>query len=269
MTTFSQLLPVAPPPGFELLVRYVDQLATSHGVPLVEVTFQPEGSKDMLDMQNAAVLACTRKSVILQQDGKSNEIIKVGPAHLIVREASIHALVDGGPNIRKLGQTGVVGGLHQAPENPLLRFVTLQGLGEPLGPQHVQTTETTTSLFLQASGALDHLHDKEVFHRDIKPSNMIVIDGELQLNDFDCSCFQQQKEECKNLNAGTPFFSSPLLARSYTARDDWAALVLSFLSLRLDIADKKAALQQAAGLDWVPNVIKECIDKHQLAKVNK
>jgi serine/threonine protein kinase len=245
-----------------LLVRYVDQLAVSHGVPVVEVTFQADGSNELLVMQRAKVLATTRKSVILQQDEKSNEIIKVGPAELMEKEAAIHAVVDGGPNIRRLVSTGVVGGLQHASGRPPLRFVALKGLGGPLGSQHV---DNMASLFTQASNALQHLHDKDVFHRDIKPSNMIVIEGELQLNDFDCSCFAQSKEECKNLNVGTPFFSSPFLARTYTPGDDWAALVLSFLSLRLDIADKKDVLKQATGLDWVPEVVKSCIATHHLS----
>ena len=184
-TTFSHLLPLCPPPGFELLVRYVDQLAFLHDLPVVEVTFQPDNGSTPLDMEHATVLASTRKSLILQQHDTTNEIIKVGPAKLIEKEAAIHALVDGGPNIRKLITTGVVSGLQDGLGDIPLRFVTLEGLGEPLGIKHIENIQ---SLFEQASAALQHLHENGVFHRDIKPNNMIVINGKLQLNDFDCSC---------------------------------------------------------------------------------
>jgi serine/threonine protein kinase len=253
MTTLSQLLPVCPPPGFDLLVRYVDQLAFFHNVPVVEVTFKTAAG-EILDMQHVSVLASTRKSLVLQQDEKSNEIIKVGPAELIERETHIHAVVDNGPNIRKLVQAGVVEGLQDG----ALRFVKLEGLGEPLEVKHV---ENMASLFDQASAALQHLHKNSVLHRDIKPSNMIIIGGQLKLNDFDCSCFTNSKE-CKDLRVGTSLFSSPYLSESYVFRDDWAALVLSFLHLRMSITDKKAALQYALKISEIPETIKSCIVTH-------
>ena len=255
MTTLSQLLPVWPPSGFGLLVRYVDQLAFSHSVSVVEVTFQTS-TGDVLDMQHSTVLACTRKSLVLQQDETSTGIIKVGPAELMEREISIHRVVDGGPNIRKLLQMGVVGGLQDGAQDGTLRFVELEGLGEPLGDKHLANL---ARLFEQASTALQHLHDNHVFHRDIKPSNMIIIGGQLQLNDFDCSCFISSSKECKQLKVGTPFFSSPFLSRSYAFRDDWAALVLSFLHLHMDITDKKAAFRHALTIEAVPANIKSCI----------
>ena len=244
-------------------MRYVDQLAFLHDLPVVEVTFQPDNGSTPLDMEHATVLASTRKSLILQQHDTTNEIIKVGPAKLIEKEAAIHALVDGGPNIRKLITTGVVSGLQDGLGDIPLRFVTLEGLGEPLGIKHIENIQ---SLFEQASAALQHLHENGVFHRDIKPNNMIVINGKLQLNDFDCSCLTSSKDECKMLDVGTSFFSSPVLARSYTSADDWAALSLSFLSLRLDITDKIEALKSALELSWVPDVLKTCIRK--LGKFN-
>ncbi len=52
------------------------------------------------------------------------------------REISIHRVVDGGPN-SKLVQMGVVGGLQDGAQDGALRFVKLEGLGEPLGDKHL------------------------------------------------------------------------------------------------------------------------------------
>jgi serine/threonine protein kinase len=257
MTTLSKLLPANPPPGFRLLVRYVDRLALLHEVSVMNFTFKLDGG-DELDMQHTEVLACTRKSLVLQRTPQCYSVVKVGPTELVQKEATIHALVDGGPNIRKLVATGVVDGVEAKESGPLLRFVELEGLGEPLQSKHIGDLDT---LFCQASAALEHMHSEGVFHRDIKPSNMIIINGSLMLNDFDCSCLRTEREACKRLQVGTTMFRSPFLTREYTEWDDWASLVMSFLSLRIDISNKADALQRALGLDWVPDKMKKRTDE--------
>jgi serine/threonine protein kinase len=253
MSTFSQLLSADPPPGFHLLVRYVDQLARSHDMPVVNVELVSETDGRVLDLEKAVVLVSTRKSVVLQQSADSKSIIKVGKADLIDREARIHALVDGGPSIRKLVSTGRVMGVEAKEADPQLRYVELEGLGEPLATKHSADMST---FFDHASAALAHMHKKGVMHRDIKPSNMIVIDGKLFLNDFDCSCLTDERDQLRNSAIGTQEFASPLFSRSFSPDDDWASLLLSFLSLKTDINQKQQILALAVGLDWVPSNMK-------------
>ena len=73
-------------------------------------------------------------------------------------------------------------------------------------------------------------------HRDIKPENMLLGKNDsLLLNDYDVSCISADVQARRNLQAGTPAFTSPRLESmgpcQYEFRDDWLSLGLSFARL--------------------------------------
>lgn len=43
----------------------------------------------------------------------------------------------------------------------------------------------------QACAALEEIHTKQYLHGDVKPENMLIINGQLKLNDFD-SCVAKE-----------------------------------------------------------------------------
>lgn len=256
MDTLSNLLPPTVPPGFRLLVRYIDQLAASHKVAVCPIALVSQLNVHM-DLTDAVAVVQTRKSIVLRQSPESNSIIKIGPSQLVRREAQIHAVVDDGPNVRAMVSSGSVRGLEEKDQEPLMSYVELQGFGEPLSENHFPEL---SKYWKHAAAALTYLHSRAVLHRDIKPSNMIIIDGSLTLNDFDCSCFAYE-EQIRRAVAGTPQFRNPFLVagESFAKADDWNSLVLSFLSLRMDITYKAEALRQALELEWVPDDMKAAI----------
>jgi len=74
------------------------------------------------------------------------------------------------------------------------------------------------------------LHMAGVLHRDVKPDDMLIINGDLFLNDFDVSCLAGTSEATLRSRVGTEDFRSPLwqAGKRYRAVDDLASLVLSF-----------------------------------------
>jgi len=102
-----------------------------------------------------------------------------------------------------------------------------------------------------------------VLHRDVKPSNMILLHGQLLLNDFDICCSMDDAVATGQLTVGTPDYRSPKLTGKWRERDDWLGLVLAFLSLRMPFpfANKQAALEQALTVPWAPSTLKDAIRK--------
>ncbi len=78
--------------------------------------------------------------------------------------------------------------------------------------------------------AVTGLHMAGVLHRDVKPENMLIINGDLSLNDFDVSCLADTSDATLRSRVGTEDFRSPLwqTGKQYKAVDDLASLVLSF-----------------------------------------
>ncbi len=78
--------------------------------------------------------------------------------------------------------------------------------------------------------AVTGLHMAAVLHRDVKPENMLIINGDLFLNDFDVSCLADTSDATLRSRVGTEDFRSPLwqTGKQYKAVDDLASLVLSF-----------------------------------------
>ena len=265
VTTLSELLPIIPPPGFHMLVRYVDTLCRLHAVPIVNLSFRCDDGK-ILEMDKAELLHHTRKSIVVQQSSSCLSVIKIGPRALMERELLIHNIVDDNSiHIRRCLQAGVIVGVSAGDEKeeektPLL-FLELEGLGVPLERSLVLKNETFESYFNQAVLGLQHLHAKGVLHRDMKPSNIMLIDGVIKVNDFDCSCRLADNTERMRLSVGTAKYQSPFRAKEYTEHDDWISLILTFLSLRMDISNKEQALSSAMGLSWLPLALKACISK--------
>ena len=262
--TLSALLPPSPPPGFRLLVRYVDTLCQLHSVPIVDIAFE-KATGGVVDMSKARVLHCTRKSLVVQQSPASSSVIKIGPAPLIEREIEFHNLVDDHcPYIRRCLSSGVVLGVSDD-ENSPLQFLELEGLGERLDAFFTRPGKNQALMsqyFDQCATALQHMHAKGVLHRDVKPSNIMIIDDVLKLNDFDCSCDINDHASRKQLTVGTACFQSPFLQNEYNKSDDWVGLILTFLSLHMDITNRKGALVSALDLPWVPQTMKDCIRSH-------
>lgn len=259
-STLAELVSSSPTAGFVLLSRYVDTLAAIHQLPLAPLQLvQADGHP--LDVERVQILAQGQHSLVLQASPESRFVIKISHSSLIDRERRMHSLVDGASvHLRKMtvgpGGYGTVQGAGDG-----LAFLLLEGVGVPFRATHVSTDAALASLWEQASHGLAAMHEKRVLHRDVKPSNMIIIHGSLQLNDFDVACELDAEREVAQLQVGTKDFHSPKLADKWRTRDDWLGLVLAFLSLRMPFpfADKRAALQRARELDWVPSSMKQRI----------
>lgn len=254
-TNLIHLLPLQPTAGFELLVRYVDTLAKIHDLPLAEVELCREDGS-VVDISAVQVLAHGQHSVVLIPSASSDFVIKISRSFLIDHERRIHNLVDrDGQSLRALvpGGYGEVKGVGTG-----LRFIQLRGVGDPLTNSHITDANTLAQFWDQAASGLTALHAMKVLHRDIKPSNMVVIHGQLVLNDFDVSCEMSDVKQCEYLDVGTKDYRSPRLEGHWRERDDWLSLALSFLSLRLPFPfhDKRQVLENALILDWVPRAMK-------------
>lgn len=261
VVTLGCLLPADPSPGFRILVRYVDTLCGLHSIPVVDVVFRNLGGV-ILIMDQAKLLHRTRKSLVIQQFPHSQSVIKIGPANLLRQEIRLHDLVDDGcEHIRRCVSSGIVDGVGVENGNAkgALLFIELEGLGEHLASKHVIADESMVVCFDQTTRALKHMHSKKVLHRDLKPSNIMIINGIVKLNDFDCSCLQSDNVALQQMQVGTSKFQSPFMSEKYCEQDDWIGLILTFLSLRIDIQNKVQSLHSALELTWVPQSMKECI----------
>jgi hypothetical protein len=259
--TLIELLQSTPTPGFQLLSRYVDTLSSIHSLPLTPLQLiTSDGNK--LDVSGTQILAQGQHSLVLLLSSSSKFVIKISFTSLIDRERRIHSLVDKSSRYLRTmvegagGYGSVIGG------GDGLSFILLEGVGVPFVSSHLSDS-TITSLWEQSSDALSAMHRAGVLHRDVKPSNMIIIHGALVLNDFDVACELKDDQQLHNLVVGTSTFHSPKLKDMWRERDDWISLVLSFLSFRLPFpfVDKQAALESAMNLTWVPNSMKERIEK--------
>jgi hypothetical protein len=259
-TTLAHILPTAPTPGFHLLVRYVDTLATIHGLPRLPLALRCEDGS-VLDVAHASVLAHGHHSLVLQLSADAKSIIKISRSALIAHERLIHNVVDGAsPYLRAMlpGGFGTVEGAGAA-----LSFIQLAGLGEPLVAAHVATPAQLAQCWDQAALALSAMHEARVLHRDLKPSNMVMIGGSLVINDFDVACMMDNEAHIRQLQVGTRAFHSPKLADKWRPRDEWLSLALAFLSLRLPdpFSNKTASLETAQNASWVPHAMKLAIQK--------
>jgi len=256
----AHILPTAPTPGFQLLVRYVDTLANIHKLPKLSLSLRREDGT-VLDHANASVLAHGHHSLVLRLSGDAQSIIKISRSSFIDHERRIHSIVDGAsPYLRAMlpGGYGTVEGAGVE-----LSFIQLAGLGEPLVASDVATPAQLTQCWAQAAQALTAMHEARVLHRDLKPSNMVIIAGSLVINDFDVSCTLDNEAHLKQLQVGTRAFHSPKLADKWRPRDDWLSLALAFLSLRLPdpLSNKMASLEAAQQASWVPDAMKTAIKK--------
>ena len=260
--TLAELLDSSPTAGFVLLSRYTDTLASIHSLPIAPLQLiQADGQ--ILDMTHAQILAQGQHSLVLLSSPSSNFVVKISLSAYIDRERRIHSVVDGAsPNLRKMvtGSSGY-GDVKGAGDG--LAFLLLSGAGIPFHSSHVSSDAALASLWEQASHGLDAMHKKRILHRDVKPSNMILIHGQLLVNDFDIACEMDSSSEITQLLVGTRDFHSPKLADKWRPRDDWLGLVLSFLSLRMPFpfANKQSALEQAMNLSWVPISMKRRIEE--------
>jgi hypothetical protein len=258
------LLEPAPSAGFVLLSRYVDTLAQIHSLPIAPLELRT-ASGDVIDMSRAQLLAHGGHSLVLLPSPDAQYVVKISHIDLNQREVRIHDELDGcSVHLRPmLAGPGRCGTVHGA--GPGLSFVALQGVGDPFLAEHVQTDASLASLWQQASSAVAAMHAKHVLHRDIKPSNFIIVHGALLLNDFDAAWSQQSDTDAQlqQLHVGTDAYRSPKLAGKWRERDDWLALALSFLSLRLSFpfSNKGAVLEQALNHAWVPDDMKKTIRK--------
>ena len=255
-----QLLPSSPTAGFTLLSRYVDTLATIHSLP--QTPLQLRTSRDeLIDLSKVQIVARGHHSLVLLAAPDSSFVIKISRTDCIDRERRMHSLLDNSsPYLRAMLSADAYGIVEGAGAG--LSFVCLQGFGDEFTIAAIGDNSQWSRYWDQASAALKAMHGKKVLHRDIKPSNMIVIKGTLQLNDFDISCEMSSDYDLKQVRVGTEEYRSPRLQDRWRERDDWLALVLSFLSFHLPFpfADKQAALESALRLDWVPSSMKQIIE---------
>ena len=77
------------------------------------------------------------------------------------------------------------------------------------------------------------MHANNIFHRDVKPDNFLLYGDDLQLNDFDLSCFRHEEPLRSFRPVGTCLYWSPRCDASmgswmYDEVDDWMGLALTF-----------------------------------------
>lgn len=258
--TLAHILPTAPTPGFRLLVRYVDTLASIHGLPSLPLALRREDGS-IVDVVHASVLAHGHHSLVLQLSADAQSIVKISRSAFVAHERLIHNVVDGAsPYLRAMLPNGF-GTVEGAGVD--LSFIELAGLGEPLVAAHVATAAQLAQCWDQAALALSAMHEARVLHRDLKPSNMVMIRGSLVINDFDVACMMDSEAHIKQLQVGTRAFHSPKLVDKWRPRDEWLSLALAFLSLRLPdpFSNKTAALESALNASWVPEAMKAAIKR--------
>ena len=103
----------SPPPGFQLLVRYVDGLCLLHGLgkvqPMAVYSSSVGGNLESsnVDLTLAEVVHMGQKSIVLRLPGKDS-VIKVASRNTINQELNIHSLIDrlNCPNLRPLSSHG-------------------------------------------------------------------------------------------------------------------------------------------------------------------
>ena len=261
--TLADLLDTAPSPGFQLLSRYVDTLASLHSLPFTALQLIADDGT-VMDLSQVQILAQGQHSMVLLPSPASNFVIKISLSSLIDHERRIHSLVDGTSNhLRRMAagssSYGKVNGVGDG-----LAFLKLEGVGNPFIASDAASDAAFVSLWEHARDGLAGMHARRILHRDVKPSNMIIIHGSLLLNDFDVSCsLDDTPAVLQQLQVGTDSYRSPKLKDKWRERDDWLGLVLSFLSLRMPFPfkNKQATLEHALHLSWVPSTMKECIQR--------
>jgi len=168
-----------------------------------------------------------------------NFAVKISDPPLIEEEAKIHAMVDDCKHIRKsLGRVEVQW------SGPPLSGIKLDGPALPFTADDVRKNPVKS--FAESKIALDYMHERGILHRDVKLSNFMLVNGILQLNDFDCAC--HHTSPAYRAVVGTPKYRSPLFdaARGYQKYDDFLGLLLSFAEAYFDISDPLRSLLSIA-----------------------
>jgi len=62
-----------------------------------------------------------------------------------------------------------------------------------------------------------------VLHRDVKPENMLIINGDLSLNDFDVSCLADTSDATLRSRVGTEDFRL-LSGKQESSTKQWTTL---------------------------------------------
>lgn len=120
----------APPPGFQMLVRYAETLALHHELPLSQVEFRLANGQPLTLDSSARVIAHGHHSINVTLSDPDC-VIKVSDSRSIKREVRIHATVDPKqcPHVRAAipNMTGTVHGAGAG-----LQFIGLQEYLVPL-----------------------------------------------------------------------------------------------------------------------------------------
>jgi hypothetical protein len=164
-------------PGFDVLVRYVDELCRLHNVSVVPVTvrmsFSAAPAVD-INLDVAVLVAQTRRSIVLRPLPDAPYVVKLSSFANVDRERRIHTLVDDHQSAflrQSLGNVSV-GGV------PGLAGVVLAGFGRPLVLADVKDSKQAARFFENACCAIAHLHAHNVLHGDVKPSNFLVFEDD-------------------------------------------------------------------------------------------
>ena len=251
----------APPPGFSLLVQYVDALCNMNAIQQVKPSAVYASSLGgapnfaVCDLSVAEVVYLGRKSLLLRLPGADN-VFKVATEVTITRELSFHKVIDrvvceGLRHLTAMGHGMVLGA------GDGLGFLLLEHWCQPVSASALQSAATFEKWWgqvnicscaanvlvgvnlndacslLQAEAAICTLHTNHVLHRDVKPDNFLIHDGTLQLNDFDVSCFEHEQELRVHSPVGTssfwsPRYDVPVHGWAYDHDDDWIGLALTF-----------------------------------------
>eukprot|EP00878_Enallax_costatus_P020273 GHUV01021424.1.p1 GENE.GHUV01021424.1~~GHUV01021424.1.p1 ORF type:complete len:514 (+),score=162.14 GHUV01021424.1:1632-3173(+) len=228
------------PPGFRLMVQYVNTISCMRGLPpaklVAEYSRSDGGVDDSRDVDLSLVMVeyAGPRSVVLRLPSE-DYIIKISTDESIGREVAVHRIADlsGNEHLRKMHAVGY-GRVAGAGEG--LHFIALEHYCQlKISRQHV--AERAELLWQQAHGAVTALHLQRVLHREIKPSNILLLSPtHLLLNDFDVSCTMADTVE-RAKHVGTLMYRSPRMddpsisGWTYTEVDDMLSLALTFVDL--------------------------------------
>ena len=174
-THLQTILPVATPPAFVHMVRFIDRVCLLQNVPITlpVIYLRTPGSvvERKWELSHPRVLHQTLRSLIIGVDhfdpaaaAGSQVVIKIASEANVSREETIHHIVDGKVLAVRhaIGRVRIEGGCQK------LVGLVLDPLGDPLTTLLISQVD---SFLKDGAAVLKDLHAAGVWHRDVKVSH--------------------------------------------------------------------------------------------------